>query len=80
MAHTRRSEGVTTAGMVAHTYAWDAEGRLKSVDNGATASFTYNALGQRAVKALTRENIDALYDPFGNTMAYLNISTVFQAL
>ena len=34
-----------------HTYAWDAEGRLKSVDGGATATFTYNALGQRAVKA-----------------------------
>src|SRR5437667_11079312 len=61
-----------------HTYAWDAEGRLKSVDSGTTASFTYNALGQRAVKALSSENIDALYDPFGNTMAYLNTSTVFQ--
>src|SRR5438309_1129459 len=65
--------------MVAHTYAWDAEGRLKSVDNGATASFTYNALGQRAVKALTSENIDALYDPFVNTIQCLAMDAVQKA-
>ena len=45
-----------TAGIAAHTYTWDAEGRLKSVDGGTTASFTYNALGQRAVRALSSEN------------------------
>ncbi|MGD0007084.1 MAG: RHS repeat-associated core domain-containing protein [Terriglobia bacterium] len=31
----------------AHTYQWDAEGRVASVDNGATWGFTYNALGER---------------------------------
>jgi RHS repeat-associated protein len=31
----------------AHTYQWDAEGRVSSVDNGATWGFTYNALGHR---------------------------------
>jgi YD repeat-containing protein len=31
----------------AHTYQWDAEGRVRSVDNGATWGFTYNALGHR---------------------------------
>lgn len=29
----------------AHTYQYDAEGRLISVHNGITASFIYNALG-----------------------------------
>ncbi len=31
----------------AHFYKWDAEGRLISIDNGSTASITFNALGQR---------------------------------
>jgi YD repeat-containing protein len=31
----------------AHTYQWDAEGRVSSVDNGSTWSFTYNAVGDR---------------------------------
>lgn len=30
-----------------NTYQWDAEGRLSSINTGATASYTYNALGQR---------------------------------
>jgi hypothetical protein len=34
----------------AHTYQWDAEGRVSKVDPGSspTWSFTYNALGHRA--------------------------------
>ena len=34
-------------GFGTHTYQWDAENRLKSVDGGTTVSYTYNALGQR---------------------------------
>ncbi len=37
-------------GVGTHTYQWDGEGRLKSVDNGATATYYYNALGQRVQK------------------------------
>jgi YD repeat-containing protein len=29
-----------------HTFQYDAEGRMSSVDNGSTAAYTYNALGQ----------------------------------
>jgi RHS repeat-associated protein len=31
----------------AHTYQWDAEGRVSKVDGGTTWNFTYNALGHR---------------------------------
>jgi RHS repeat-associated protein len=34
-------------GAGSHTYQWDAEERLISVDGGATDSLTYNALGQK---------------------------------
>jgi len=30
-----------------HTYQWDAEGRVASVDSGSTWTFTYDALGDR---------------------------------
>ncbi len=33
-----------------HTYQYDAEHRLTSVDSGSTAKYVYNALGQRAEK------------------------------
>ena len=29
-----------------HSYTWDAEGRLLTMDGGTTANITYNALGQ----------------------------------
>ncbi|MGD0221785.1 MAG: hypothetical protein ABSF71_05575 [Terriglobia bacterium] len=30
-----------------HSYTWDAEGRLATMDGGSTETITYNALGQR---------------------------------
>ena len=33
-----------------HSYQWDAEGHVISVDNGNTASMTYNALGARVYR------------------------------
>jgi hypothetical protein len=33
-----------------HSYQYDAEGRLISVDHGTTASYVYNALGWRVEK------------------------------
>ena len=38
-----------------HQYAYDAEGNLLSVDNGATASYVYNALNQRLQINVPRE-------------------------
>jgi YD repeat-containing protein len=37
-----------STGAGSYTYQWDAEGRLKSVDNGATRSFDYFANGLQA--------------------------------
>lgn len=34
----------------AHTYQYDAEHRLIAVDNGSTAAYVYNALGERVEK------------------------------
>jgi RHS repeat-associated protein len=49
----------------AHTYQWDGEGRVSSVDSGSTWSFTYNALGHRARWAFTGGAAQHLFDPTG---------------
>ena len=48
-----------------HTYQWDAEGRVASVDSGSTWSFTYNALGQRVQWAYAGGADQHLFDPAG---------------
>src|SRR5208337_5462099 len=48
-----------------HTYQWDAEGRVASVDSGSTWSFTYNALGQRVQMASSSGTQELMYDPYG---------------
>jgi len=48
-----------------HTYQWDAEGRVASVDNGSTWSFTYNALGQRVQWGYSGGTNEQLFDPSG---------------
>ncbi|TAM81800.1 MAG: hypothetical protein EPN47_10320 [Acidobacteria bacterium] len=35
-----------------HTYQWDAEDRMVSVDSGSTATLKYNSLGQRVERFL----------------------------
>jgi RHS repeat-associated protein len=35
-----------------HTYSYDAENRLVSVDGGSTSNYSYDALGQRVYKAV----------------------------
>ena len=49
----------------AHTYQWDAEGRVASVDSGSTWGFTYNALADRAQWAYTGGADQHLFDPAG---------------
>src|SRR5271157_1797468 len=48
-----------------HTYQWDAEGRVASVDSGSTWSFTYNALGERVQMAGPGGTQELMYDPSG---------------
>jgi len=48
-----------------HTYQWDAEGRVSSVDSGSTWGFTYNALGERVQMAAPGGTQELMYDPYG---------------
>ena len=48
-----------------HTYQWDAEGRVASVDSGSTWSFTYNALAERVQMATPSGTQELMYDPNG---------------
>jgi RHS repeat-associated protein len=50
----------------AHTYQWDAEGRVSKVDSGSTWTFTYDALGDRVVWVSGGVTSNALFDPAGN--------------
>jgi hypothetical protein len=56
--------------MGTHTYQWDAEGRLASVDSGSTATYTYNALGQRVEKKVGSAYTEILYDGYGYVTAF----------
>ena len=49
-----------------HTYQWDGEGRVASVDNGSTWTFTYNAVGDRVQWASPSETDQHLFDPAGH--------------
>ena len=49
-----------------HTYQWDAEGRVTSVDNGSTWTFTYDALGDRVQMTGPSGSQYLAYDVAGN--------------
>ncbi len=53
-----------------HAYQYDAEGRLISVDGGTTASYIYNALGQRVEEYNSTDPVNTYlltyYDALGN--------------
>ena len=51
-----------------HTYQYDAEGRLASVDGGTTESYIYNALGQQVRLVSSSYTWDHLYDSAGQWM------------
>jgi RHS repeat-associated protein len=59
-----------------HTYQWDAEGRVASVDGGSTWSFTYNALGVRVQWASSGGGELHLFDPEGNWLGNANSYTL----
>jgi len=49
-----------------HTYTYDAENRLTQVDGGATATYIYDAEGQRLQKTTGGANIVYLRNTAGN--------------
>jgi RHS repeat-associated protein len=55
-----------------HTYTYDAENRLTTVDGGATATYVYDAEGQRVLKTTGGVTTAYLYDPAGNVVAETN--------
>jgi len=61
-----------------HSYQWDGEGRLASMDNGSTWGFTYNAVGDRVQWAYTGGADQHLYDPAGNWMGIGGVDSVIQ--
>jgi len=50
---------------LSHSYQWDAEGRMTSVDSGSTAAYVYNALGQRVEKNVGGVHTEIVYDGSG---------------
>jgi len=45
-----------------HSYTWDARNRLKQIDLGNTASFTYDPFGRRATKSIVGTTTTFLYE------------------
>src|SRR2546427_812861 len=70
-------------GTGSHTYQWDAENRVASVDGGAgqacqntwTAYYTYKALGQRVEKKVGSAYTEILYDGYGYVTAFHDRTT-----
>ncbi len=61
--------------MGTHTYQWDGENRLKSVDNGTTVSYTYNALGRRVEKKVGSVYTEYVYGAYGELFNLHNRTT-----
>jgi len=58
-----------------HTYSYDADGNLISVDGGATATYYYDSLNQRVRVAPTRGTYEFVYDTFGRRVSTWLAST-----
>jgi RHS repeat-associated protein len=52
-----------------HSYAYDAENRVISVDTGSTAAYVYDAAGQRVRKTSSAGTVDYIYDLAGHEVA-----------
>lgn len=60
-----------------HTYAYDAEGRLSTVDGGQTAIYVYDAFGMRVAKYVGPADYEYVYDQDNKLIAEFN-NGVFQ--
>jgi RHS repeat-associated protein len=52
-----------------HSYSYDADGNLISVDSGATATYYYDSLNQRVRIAPTRGTYEFVWDVFGRRVS-----------
>jgi len=59
-------------GTGSHSYQWDGESRLKSIDNGSTATYAYNALGQRVEKLVGSTYTEYAYHAGGEDLGENN--------
>jgi RHS repeat-associated protein len=57
-----------------HSYKYDAENRIISVDAGQTATYLYNGLGQRVSKSSGASTSEFLYDLSGNLITEVSSS------
>ena len=64
-AYTHDSAGNLT-GIRTTTYQYDAAGRMKSINNGSTATYTYDGDGRRVKKVAGGVTRYYFYDPLGN--------------
>ena len=55
-------------GISTSTLQWDGAGRLESIDNGATASYSYDHLGRRILKRAPSDNTQYFYDVTGKVL------------
>lgn len=51
------------------TYQYDAENRMKSINNGSIASYVYDAGGRRVQKTVGTTVTEYLYSPYGEVFA-----------
>ncbi len=58
-----------------HAYTFDAESQLTQVDRGSTATYVYDASGQRVRKTAGGVTTDYVLDASGNTIAEIQGST-----
>ena len=58
-----------------HAYAYDAENRITQVDGGSTATYAYDAEGQRVERVTSSLTLDYVYDLAANAVAAFNKST-----
>jgi RHS repeat-associated protein len=58
-----------------HGYTYDAEGNITKVDNGSTATYTYNALNQRVKTVANGATTEFVFNANGQRVSEWNAST-----
>jgi len=57
-----------------HTYTYDAENRLLTVAGSSSATYLYDALGQRVQATINSSPADFIYDQFGRAVTQATAS------